>query len=395
MIFENCIGNNLLDQMVERENIGKTLSEKESALIFKQIISAITYLHSKKIVYGDLKPENILFLKKSLDSQIKLIDLSPCQYLPNIKNRKLHRVVGTAMYMAPEMILKDYNHFCDIWSAGVILYMMLSGVSPFLGISDNDIKESILKRKYDFHSSGKLNKFILRKNKHKYINLIFKNKYIDWENISYEAKDLIKKMLCSVEKRITIEQIYKHPWIVHQAPNDQNRIVFNNLKVMKSFAALNKFQKIVILILASRLKDEEINDLKIIFNSIDTNHDGALNLDEFREALKSDIHMTKDLDIDYLFKCIDVNESGYIDYSEFLAATFDRKRFLTEEKLTEIFKIFDLNGDGTICLSELNKQMNLTAKYETSIIEEDFKKADKNNDIRVDYNEFLYMMKKK
>jgi calcium-dependent protein kinase len=152
--LENCIGGNLLDKMIERENMGKTLSEKESASIFKQILSAIYYLHAKKFVYGNLQPENILFVNESINSDIKLIDFSKAQVLPGEKEKKLNKVVGIAMFMAPEMILHEYDEKCDIWSLGVLLYMMLCGLPPFMGISDNDVKESILQGKFIFFSPG-------------------------------------------------------------------------------------------------------------------------------------------------------------------------------------------------------------------------------------------------
>jgi len=157
MIMEKCTGGSLLDKMIQKEEIGKTLSEKEAAIIFKQILSAISYLHSKGIVYGDLKPENMLFINSDLNSTLKLIDFSSCQYIPHEKYKSLHSQVGSALYMSPEMVARNYNYVSDVWSAGVILYIMLSGFPPFIGLSDNDIKSSVVKGKYHFPSSGTLN----------------------------------------------------------------------------------------------------------------------------------------------------------------------------------------------------------------------------------------------
>lgn len=163
---------------------------------------------------------------------------------------------------------------------------------------------------------------------------------------------------------------------------------------MKNYTNFNKFKQTVLMILAKRLKDEEIKELKDKFNTIDTNHDGSINLDEFRQAFKYDKSLYLDLDVDQLFKCIDINQSGYIDYSEFLAATLDRKKFLTDDKIYEIFKSFDQDGDGNISLPELSYKLNLTGNHDYFQIEDNFRKADKNNDMKMDYAEFKEMLKK-
>ena len=175
--MEECFGGTLFDRLYKNmEEEGEAFSEKEAAKIFKQIMSAIYYCHKQGIAHRDLKMENVLFLYKTKDSPIKVIDfgLSEFQSLPeNLleiisgeKNMMMTGYVGTPHYISPEVIKGKYNQKCDIWSAGVILYAMLSGSFPFDGKSDKDIYKAIIKRKYDFKKDV-------------------------WKNISNEAKDLI------------------------------------------------------------------------------------------------------------------------------------------------------------------------------------------------------------
>lgn len=106
------------------------LSEVEAAHIMKQIFSAVYYCHKNKIVHRDLKPENILYLNDSSDAPLKIIDFGTSKtFMPNeIMNQKF----GTPYYIAPEVLKKHYDEKCDIWSCGVILYLMLSGKPPFV-----------------------------------------------------------------------------------------------------------------------------------------------------------------------------------------------------------------------------------------------------------------------
>ena len=144
-------------------------NEKKAAYIMKQILSALNYLHSKGIVHRDIKPENILVQnddkknKNYLDEiHIKLIDFGASNFFK--ENEILTLKVGSPYYIAPEVLNKCYNEKCDIWSAGVVLYVMLTGNFPFVGKTSQKLFESIKTGKY-------------------------KNTGKEWEAISKEAKD--------------------------------------------------------------------------------------------------------------------------------------------------------------------------------------------------------------
>ena len=143
------------------------LTEHASAQIIRQILSAVAYLHSKKIAHRDIKPENILF--ESNDSlNVKLLDFGNSRKIG--ANEAMSGVYGTAYYVAPEVLQGAYDEKCDIWSIGVILFVLLSGSPPFDGNSDMQILEAV--KKGDFSVSGGV-----------------------WDDISETAKDLVQRML--------------------------------------------------------------------------------------------------------------------------------------------------------------------------------------------------------
>jgi calcium-dependent protein kinase len=237
-----------------------------------------------------LKPENLLLLNQSDDSPIKVIDFG----LSNIfkdktgQESKMTTKVGTAYYVSPEVLAGNYDEKCDIWSAGVILYILLCGDPPFNGPNDNEIYKKIKQKKFAFTNPL-------------------------WKNVSDQAKELIKSMLSEPEVRPTAEQVLQHPWIKDLAPHSSEAVLKLNPSSLKHYANTSKFQKAVMTFICSRMKDEEVSHLKEIFESIDKNGDGHLSLDEVKEGMKK-VGM-EDQGIEELFKKMDTDGSGMIDYT--------------------------------------------------------------------------------
>lgn len=116
----------------------------------RQLLSAITYCHSKGIVHRDLKPENILIDSVLKDGKItiKVIDFGAALFIA--PHGIISETLGTPYYIAPEVLLENYNEKCDVWSIGVILYILLCGSPPFNGTTDNDIINAVKKGTFDF-----------------------------------------------------------------------------------------------------------------------------------------------------------------------------------------------------------------------------------------------------
>jgi calcium-dependent protein kinase len=269
--------------------------------------------------------------------------------------------------VSPEVLKGKYNQKCDIWSAGVILYAMLSGCFPFDGKNDNEIYKAIMKKKYAFNDN-------------------------EWKTISNDAKDLIKHMLIDEDKRYSAEDVLKHRWLVKLSPNTKGITSKISVKHLEHYKNNSNFKKFILTYMATRLKEKEINELKAMFLELDTNKDGTISVDEIKKCLKklnekNNLKLS-DKEIEDIFKSIDINNSKRIEYTEFLTSMLEESLFCKEERLVEIFRMLDRDGSGKISKYEIKKALN-----DEKVREEDLnnfiKKFDLNGDGEIDYYEFI------
>ena len=363
LIMELCTGGELFDRITENTENDIQFTEKQAADLFKQMMSAINYCHKNGIVHRDLKPENLLYLNKDENSPIKVIDFGMSKRFDS--KHFMSEKVGTAYYISPEVLAGKYDEKCDIWSAGVILYIIICGYPCFNGEDDDEIFEAIQKGKIAFPSP-------------------------EWDNISEDVKELIKKMCCSVNKRLTAEQVLKETWVKDNAPNAGKTLLPLNAEPFKNYSKSNKLRKAVLTYIASRLSEEEIKKIKAIFQSIDVDNDGKLSLEEMKKAvsLADGIKMEN---IEELFKSIDTDNSGNIEYTEFISASIEKNVYLNKEKLKDAFKLFDADNSGKISRLEIEKILHMDKH--TKEIDDIMAKHDKNKDGEIDFEEFLTMMK--
>ena len=369
LIMEECKGGELFERIIRNIEKHKNYSEKTAAKIFKQLISAIAYCHSQGICHRDLKPENILFLSEEEDSPIKVIDFGLSKIFGeynNIINNEMTSIVGTAYYVSPEVLQGKYNEKCDIWSAGVILYIMLNGEPPFNGSNDNEIYRCISQMKFSFPESK-------------------------WKNISEDAKDLIKKMICAPERRFNAQQVLNHVWIKKNAPHSKGNIINLNLKHLKKYINTSKIQKAVLIFIASRLHENEVNHLKQTFEEIDLNKDGTLTFDELKTCLSKVID--DDGSFETLFNAFDTDNNGKVAYTEFLAGLIEENIYMKQEKLLDAFKLFDFDNDGKISKKEVISVLK-GLNIDDNNLKESIHLFDTNGDNLLDYKEFVEMMNK-
>ncbi|XP_057978360.1 calcium-dependent protein kinase 26-like [Malania oleifera] len=187
LVMELCAGGELFHRL---EKHGK-FSEFEARILFRHLMQVVVYCHEKGIVHRDLKPENILLATKSLSSPIKLADFGLATYIKPGQN--LHGTVGSPFYIAPEVLAGGYNQAADVWSAGAILYILLSGMPPFWGKTKSRIFDAV--RAADLRFPPDI-----------------------WDGISLSAKDLITGMLCvDPSRRLTASQVLSHSWMMDSA----------------------------------------------------------------------------------------------------------------------------------------------------------------------------------
>ncbi|XP_078442362.1 calcium-dependent protein kinase 26-like [Wolffia australiana] len=363
IVMELCAGGELFDRIVERGHY----SERKAAELIRIIVKVVEACHSLGVMHRDLKPENFLLARKDDDSSLKAIDFGLSVFFK--PGQVFKEVVGSPYYVAPEVLLKHYGPEADIWTAGVILYILLSGVPPFWAEAQQGIFDAILKGVVDFHSDP-------------------------WPRISDSAKDLIKKMLNShPADRPTAHEVLCHPWICDYGVAPDQALDPAVLSRLKHFSAMNKLKKLALRVIAESLSEEEIAGLKEMFRAMDTDNSGAITFDELKAGLKRYGSTLKESEIRDLMDACDVDNSGTIDYGEFIAATLHLNKLEREEHLVAAFSYFDKDASGYITVDELQqacKEHNMT----DFPIEDIIKEVDQDNDGRIDYGEFVAMMQK-
>ncbi len=195
-------------------------------------------------------------------------------------------------------------------------------------------------------------------------------------------------MLKDPSQRYSAEQVLSHIWVSKQAPNSEESLLNLNLDTMKSYTQANKFKKAVLTFIASRLKDDEIKNLKDIFSSLDKNNDGTLTFDEIKDGCSK---LNSNLNFEEIFNSLDTDRSGCINYTEFIAATIDQAIYLKNERLFEAFKSFDKDKSGKISVKEIGSIINAQNEEFTNL-ESEIKRFDINGDGEIDYTEFCNMM---
>ena len=365
LVMEECKGGEIFDRIIQHIQEKKMYSEKEAAIIFEQVMSCIAYCHNRNICHRDLKPENLLYLNAGDEenNRIKVIDFGLSQACDRLKTK-----VGTAYYVSPEILSGTYTHLCDIWSAGVILYILLSGDPPFNGANDNEIYTKIAQMKFSFPE---------RK----------------WKNISNDAKDLLCHMIVPEKERYTAEKVLSHPWFKNASDVPLSSIEFNDQNLFMNFVNGSFIKKMGLMFIASRLDENEINNLKNVFSAIDKSKDGQISFEELKKGLlelKSS-HLSEE-ELKKVFDSIDVDKNGKIDYTEFIAATIETANYYRQERLLEAFENFDKDGSGQISKSELLETLK-AEKCQENEVEKFIKAVDKDGNGKISIEEFMALMK--
>ncbi|KAJ4913952.1 Calcium-dependent protein kinase 5 [Raphanus sativus] len=363
IVMELCAGGELFDRIIQRGHY----SERKAAELTKIIVGVVEACHSLGVMHRDLKPENFLLVNKDDDFSLKAIDFGLSIFFK--PGQIFTDVVGSPYYVAPEVLLKRYGPEADVWTAGVILYILLSGVPPFWAETQQGIFDAVLKGYIDFDSDP-------------------------WPVISDSAKDLIRRMLCSKPaERLTAHEVLRHPWICENGVAPDRALDPAVLSRLKQFSAMNKLKKMALKVIAESLSEEEIAGLREMFQAMDTDNSGAITFDELKAGLRKYGSTLKDTEIHDLMEAADVDNSGTIDYSEFIAATIHLNKLEREEHLVAAFQYFDKDGSGYITIDEL-QQACVEHSMTDVFLEDIIKEVDKNNDGQIDYGEFVEMMQK-
>ena len=353
IVQELCLGGELFDRIIQN----KRFSEDLAATYMRQVLSAVTHCHKAGIIHRDLKPENILFETAEMGN-LKVIDFGISRkYFAESPLRKQYGTVRDmqAYYIAPEVLNGRYDEKCDVWSCGVLLYILLSGFPPFNGTTQQDIRAKVKTGKYSLTGGV-------------------------WPVISPEAKDLVAKLLTfDPAQRISAEQAFQHPWL-HQgaepSPPVQEAQFLQNLT---RFYSVQKFKQAALTYIAGQLlSGEEVTTLRTTFADLDTDGDGRLSRDELITGYRrSSLPL---VNIDKVIHSCDTDKNGFVNYTEFLTAALDWQHLLNKELLEQAFRIFDRDNSGTITKDELKAILKGEEAMGDEVWDMLLSQADKNGD---------------
>lgn len=365
IVMEHCSGGELFDEILKH----KQFTEFEAARIIRQVFSCIAYLHSINVVHRDIKPENLLLEEKDDFFNIKLIDFG---IATTGQKDGIVGMIGTPSYIAPEVITGSYNEKCDVWSGGVLMYILLSGYPPFQGPSTNDVFSMIKRCIYILDGYG-------------------------WENISSNAKDLIRKILTPQKNRLSAEKVLKHRWMTTNLKKDNSapenmKGVLDNLVDFSSENALQDAAKLFII--TQLMSTKELKEAKDIFLELDENGDGKLSREELTKGYRRFLSRENaEKIVDNIMRRVDTDNNGYIDYNEFLKAAVDVKKVATADYLRSAFELFDKDQNGKISMSELKSVLQAGGEDDT-VWQEIIKQVDIDGDGEIDINEFTAIIQK-
>ena len=329
IVMELCKGKEVFDRIVEDGRI----KEKKVCMVIMKVLHAISYCHSRGVTHRDLKPENILFETLDSESEIKLIDFGLSRKVFN--DEKMHTILGTPYYVAPEVLQGEYDEKCDIWSIGALTYIMLCGDPPFKGNSNHDIFNKILREDVKFSSKK-------------------------WEEISDDAKNFVKNCLIKIpDKRPNAIQCLNNLWFkdILNDVHSVNNISVDILNNLKNFSIKEKFTKMVIKYLLNTLTEKEKNIYKKAFYAMDYKHKGTIDIEDLEKSFQIGKVSIKKEDLEKLIKLVDENGKNSLDYTELLIAGINKQKLFNEEKLKMAFQYFDVNNSGIIEISDLKDAM--------------------------------------
>ncbi|XP_011023117.1 PREDICTED: CDPK-related kinase 3 isoform X2 [Populus euphratica] len=333
IVMELCEGGQLLDRILAR---GGRYTEEDAKAIIVQILCVVAFCHLQGVVHRDLKPENFLFTSGSEDADMKLIDFGLSDFFR--PDERLNDIVGSAYYVAPEVLHRSYSLEADIWSIGVITYILLCGSRPFWARTESGIFRAVLRSDPNFED-------------------------VPWPSVTPEAKDFVKRLLNKdYRKRMTAVQALTHPWL-----RDDSRTIHVDIliyKLVKAYLHATPFKRAALKALSKALTEDELVYLRAQFNLLGPNGDGSVSLDNFRMAL---VHNATDAmresRVPEILNAMDSLAYRKMYFEEFCAAAISTYQLEALEGWEQIastaFEHFEQEGNRVISVEELARELNV------------------------------------
>ncbi|KAL6209726.1 hypothetical protein ACLB2K_020666 [Fragaria x ananassa] len=338
IVMELCEGGELLDRILSR---GGKYSEDDAKTVMVQILNVVAFCHLQGVVHRDLKPENFLYSAKDESSPLKAIDFGLSDFAKPVWliDERLNDIVGSAYYVAPEVLHRSYSTEADVWSVGVIAYILLCGSRPFWARTESGIFRAVLKADPSFDEAP-------------------------WPSLSLEAKDFVKRLLNKdPRKRMTAAQALSHPWMRNyndvKVPLDI--LIF---RLMKMYMRSSSLRKAALRALSKTLTVDELFYLKEQFALLVPNKNGTITLDNIRMALmKNATDAMKESRIPDLIASLNALQYRRMDFEEFCAAALSVHQLealdLWEQHARCAYELFEKDGNRAIVIEELASELGL------------------------------------
>ncbi|XP_073293911.1 CDPK-related kinase 5-like isoform X1 [Primulina huaijiensis] len=361
VVMELCEGGELLDRILSR---GGKYSEDDAKTVMMQILNVVSFCHLQGVVHRDLKPENFLFTSKDENSLLKAIDFGLSDFVKPgsfyvimfslfqtflmvqvavvisfFADERLNDIVGSAYYVAPEVLHRSYSTEADVWSIGVIAYILLCGSRPFWARTESGIFRAVVKAEPTYDEQP-------------------------WPTLSSEAKDFVKRLLNKdPRKRMTAAQAMCHPWI--RNTNDIKVLLdISIFKLMKAYMWSSPLRKAALRALSKTLTVDELFYLKEQFAMLEPNKNGTISLDNIKAALKkySTDAMNESRIYDFLTS-LNALQYRRMDFVEFCAAALSVYQLEALDRWEQharcAYELFEKEGNRTIMIEELASELGL------------------------------------
>ena len=366
IITEYWEGGLLLEKIKEEGFI----SEKFAGLIIHQILSAVNYCHLKKVIHRDLNPKVIYMMNKQGEPQIKVGEFGSSVFID--PEHKFEGKFDSSAYVAPEIAKEDYNEKCDLWSVGVIMYVLLAGRTPFCDDLTSMCEESLKSKPVSYQpliSNG----------------------------ISSNAIDLLNNLLIyDYNDRISAEEALKHKWFeqIGSQSDSMSKNLIEALNHLGCYASTSRLIDAIQGFIARQVVTHKENkDLIEVFKALDSNWDGKLSKEELLKYYKKTMPLNDaNKLVEQIFLSADSDDSGFIEYSEFLKCSSDINNLVSRQNLEKAFQMMDCDNNGKLNRKEIQSILDGTALSGDKKWMKLLASADKNQDGEIDLKEFYDML---
>jgi len=347
IVMELCKGGELLDRILAR---GGKYSEEDAKVVMVQILSVVSFCHLQGVVHRDLKPENFLFSSKDENSPLKVIDFGLSDFVK--PDERLNDIVGSAYYVAPEVLHRSYGTEADMWSIGVIAYILLCGSRPFWARTESGIFRAVLKAEPSFDEAP-------------------------WPTLTAEAKDFVKRLLNKdYRKRMTASQALSHPWIrnAQQVKVPLDMIIY---KLMRAYISSSSLRKSALRALAKTLTTNQLFYVREQFELLGPNKNGYISLQNLKSALvKNSTDAMKDSRVVDFVNTLCTLQYRKLDFEEFAASAisvYQMEALETwEQHARRAYELFDKEGNRPIVIEELASELGLGPSVPLHVVLQDW-----------------------